>query len=124
SIYAFSTGDIFLGTGLAILYGLIVLQRQLIKPKVLSSSLGISPLMTLLTMYAGFKLLGFVGIILGPLLFILLKTFHETGILRDIWRFILGTRGKIERKSEEHTSELQSRFDLVCRLLLEKKKKK
>src|SRR5699024_11684528 len=26
-------------------------------------------------------------------------------------------------RSEEHTSELQSRFDLVCRLLLEKKKK-
>src|SRR5207249_7532588 len=29
-----------------------------------------------------------------------------------------------KRRSEEHTSELQSRFDLVCRLLLEKKKKK
>src|SRR5699024_11909401 len=28
-----------------------------------------------------------------------------------------------DRRSEEHTSELQSRFDLVCRLLLEKKKK-
>src|SRR5207249_10327598 len=28
------------------------------------------------------------------------------------------------RRSEEHTSELQSRFDLVCRLLLEKKKQK
>src|SRR5699024_12146232 len=27
-----------------------------------------------------------------------------------------------EHRSEEHTSELQSRFDLVCRLLLEKKK--
>src|SRR5437868_15388780 len=33
-----------------------------------------------------------------------------------------GERGG--RRSEEHTSELQSRFDLVCRLLLEKKKKK
>src|SRR5438067_7333666 len=29
-----------------------------------------------------------------------------------------------QARSEEHTSELQSRFDLVCRLLLEKKKKK
>src|SRR5699024_12243495 len=28
----------------------------------------------------------------------------------------------IAHRSEEHTSELQSRFDLVCRLLLEKKK--
>src|SRR5437868_9480796 len=30
----------------------------------------------------------------------------------------------IGARSEEHTSELQSRFDLVCRLLLEKKKSK
>src|SRR5207249_7377010 len=29
--------------------------------------------------------------------------------------------GDVQRRSEEHTSELQSRFDLVCRLLLEKK---
>src|SRR2546421_2857921 len=29
---------------------------------------------------------------------------------------------KLRRRSEEHTSELQSRSDLVCRLLLEKKK--
>src|SRR5438105_15468977 len=29
-----------------------------------------------------------------------------------------------DERSEEHTSELQSRVDLVCRLLLEKKKKK
>src|SRR2546422_7180034 len=32
--------------------------------------------------------------------------------------------GEHERRSEEHTSELQSRLHLVCRLLLEKKKKK
>src|SRR5438105_6164664 len=32
-------------------------------------------------------------------------------------------RVRIGRRSEEHTSELQSRVDLVCRLLLEKKKK-
>src|SRR5689334_24060540 len=32
--------------------------------------------------------------------------------------------GGILRRSEEHTSELQSQFHLVCRLLLEKKKKK
>src|SRR5437868_11370886 len=36
----------------------------------------------------------------------------------------LGDRTALVGRSEEHTSELQSRFDLVCRLLLEKKKKK
>src|SRR5207249_5555707 len=36
----------------------------------------------------------------------------------------VGARNVMQRtRSEEHTSELQSRFDLVCRLLLEKKKK-
>src|SRR5438067_13730554 len=37
-------------------------------------------------------------------------------------RHRLPVRGCEARRSEEHTSELQSRFDLVCRLLLEKKK--
>src|SRR5699024_6260346 len=32
--------------------------------------------------------------------------------------------GRADGRSEEHTSELQSRFDLVCRLLLEKKKER
>src|SRR2546429_2518725 len=38
--------------------------------------------------------------------------------VQDILKFLLSIR------SEEHTSELQSRLHLVCRLLLEKKKKK
>src|SRR2546422_4638629 len=38
------------------------------------------------------------------------------------WRPNLGCRRDV--RSEEHTSELQSRLHLVCRLLLEKKKKK
>src|SRR5690349_25131862 len=33
-----------------------------------------------------------------------------------------GTQEEASKRSEEHTSELQSRRDLVCRLLLEKKK--
>src|SRR2546429_4790278 len=36
----------------------------------------------------------------------------------------VGEGGKLYHRSEEHTSELQSRLHLVCRLLLEKKKKK
>src|SRR5688572_33036713 len=38
----------------------------------------------------------------------------------DLWRQPLGAGS---RRSEEHTSELQSQSNLVCRLLLEKKKK-
>src|SRR2546427_7812103 len=45
---------------------------------------------------------------------------HElTAILREVTRHV-----KTPLRSEEHTSELQSQSNLVCRLLLEKKKKK
>src|SRR5687768_18296997 len=39
-------------------------------------------------------------------------------------RFSFANRGKRRLRSEEHTSELQSRLHLVCRLLLEKKKRR
>src|SRR2546421_7845823 len=48
-----------------------------------------------------------------------LKVLKEAGLVTDRPE---GTR-RVYR-SEEHTSELQSRSDIVCRLLLEKKKKK
>src|SRR5207249_10811081 len=53
--------------------------------------------------------------------------------IRDLNQTVLELKEQLRRgttpqleglRSEEHTSELQSRFDLVCRLLLEKKKKK
>src|SRR5438034_3652345 len=37
---------------------------------------------------------------------------------------LVADRGEMQHRSEEHTSELQSHSDLVCRLLLEKKKAK
>src|SRR5699024_11759879 len=40
----------------------------------------------------------------------------------DINTSLINLSRRVYRRSEEHTSELQSRFDLVCRLLLEKKK--
>src|SRR5438105_14985554 len=42
-------------------------------------------------------------------------------LLIDDMQFLTGRR-ETQTRSEEHTSELQSRVDLVCRLLLEKKK--
>src|SRR2546422_1549979 len=56
-------------------------------------------------------------------------TVRFTGRIRSIGNFMMfGVRNSCEarrrqQRSEEHTSELQSRLHLVCRLLLEKKKK-
>src|SRR5256885_9105157 len=66
-----------------------------------------------------------------------LRNLHATALMRDYrgqgmaFEFVdmnLDERGKFRRlladRSEEHTSELQSPCNLVCRLLLEKKKSK
>src|SRR5690349_23390564 len=47
---------------------------------------------------------------------------HQSGDADDLDRDRQGRRDEAGDRSEEHTSELQSRRDLVCRLLLEKKK--
>src|SRR5207249_9940003 len=56
---------------------------------------------------------------------------RELAARRQAWDHTRSSRMQVQRvppsgtrnRSEEHTSELQSRFDLVCRLLLEKKKR-
>src|SRR5687768_18205068 len=54
--------------------------------------------------------------------------FPYTTLFRSLWTlnctdgFTTGRCATPPRRSEEHTSELQSRLHLVCRLLLEKKK--
>src|SRR5699024_11899034 len=70
-----------------------------------------------------------------------IMSFHSYGIFKQVNSFVANNPSKktptgypVENltpwdkawkyRSEEHTSELQSRFDLVCRLLLEKKKTK
>src|SRR5438477_2319746 len=46
-----------------------------------------------------------------------------SGLSRRIARWVrIASSSGIEKRSEEHTSELQSHVNLVCRLLLEKKK--
>src|SRR5438874_3901571 len=47
---------------------------------------------------------------------------HERPVLDAVDARLDGGADALEHRSEEHTSELQSRRDLVCRLLLEKKK--
>src|SRR5438067_9994901 len=61
-------------------------------------------------------------------LFMELSALYERPVARNLGLSLylapVGEPARGRARSEEHTSELQSRFDVVCRLLLEKKKKK
>ena len=60
------SGNYYHGIGLLIIYACVTIIRQISEPKIVGGSLGIHPLLTLISMYAGFKLFGIFGMILGP----------------------------------------------------------
>lgn len=59
------TADYSVAIGLALLYVLTQVVRQVIQPKIVGDSMGLSPLLTLLFLYLGFKLKGLGGMILA-----------------------------------------------------------
>lgn len=73
-------GDITLGVSLIVLLTVMGLVRQFFEPKVISGHIGIHPIFTLIAMYTGFKLLGIIGLLVGPIALIILKNVYGTMI--------------------------------------------
>ncbi|MCI1693521.1 sporulation integral membrane protein YtvI [Aneurinibacillus aneurinilyticus] len=89
--YAFFDGDIRLAVGLGILYAIVIVQRQVMEPKIVADNVGLDPLLTLIALFVGLKLFGFLGLILGPVLLVVINALQGAGVFRDIWLFIKGT---------------------------------
>lgn len=66
-------GDYRSALGLVILWGAVTLVRQLVEPHIVSRSIGQHPLVTLVTLYVGFRLFGLVGMLVLPFLVMLLQ---------------------------------------------------
>ena len=91
-IYALMTGNFSLALGLTILYTVVIVQRQVMEPKILSSSIGLDPLITLIAIFVGFKIIGFIGLIIGPIVLVVIRTLYKLRILHDVWDFIMGRK--------------------------------
>jgi sporulation integral membrane protein YtvI len=89
-IYSFFSENMSLGIGLSVLYLIVIVSRQVMEPKILSSSIGLDPLATLVALFVGFKIFGFLGLIIGPVALVIIKTLHHANVFRDIWGFIVG----------------------------------
>src|SRR5690625_8011015 len=83
-LYLFFTGDISMGIGLAVVYGVTVAVRQMLEPKILSSSMNLNALAVLISLFAGLKLFGVVGVFLGPLILVIFVIFIDLGVVRDL----------------------------------------
>ena len=81
ALWSLFTGDVGLGIGLLVVYAIISVIRQVIEPKLVASQLGLPPFVTIMAMYIGSQLFGFVGLFLLPITVMLLKVLNDEGVI-------------------------------------------
>ncbi len=81
AIYSLFTGNIGLGIGLIILYGVITVLRQIIEPKLVANQVGLPSIVTIMAMFLGAQIFGAFGILLLPLTVIIVKLMYDEGVI-------------------------------------------
>ena len=82
------TGDINLGVAIIILLILISITKQLLQPKLVSKNIGVHPIFTLIAMYTGFKVIGLIGLLIGPIVLIIFKNIFANLIDKGVFKTI------------------------------------
>jgi predicted PurR-regulated permease PerM len=80
-IVAMLMGDPMQGIGMFVLWGVIVVVRQVVEPKIVGSQIGLHPLITIAALFLGLKLMGGLGLIVAPLYIIVCKKLNEEGVI-------------------------------------------
>lgn len=81
-------GDIRLGIAIIVLFAIMSTIRQFLEPRLVSKHIGTHPIFTLIAMYTGFKFIGIMGLLLGPIILIIIKnvfaTLIDDGIVKTL----------------------------------------
>ena len=84
AVFSALDGDITLAIALIVLWIIMSIARQLLEPKIVSGKIGIHPIFTLIAMYTGFKVIGIMGMLVGPIVLIVLKSIFANRIEQGI----------------------------------------
>lgn len=88
AIILFIKGSNSLALSILGLYIFILVVKQIIEPKLVSNNIGIHPIFTLLAMYTSFKIIGVIGLLVGPIILIIIKNIFsevlDKGIINSI----------------------------------------
>lgn len=81
-------GNIKLAIGILVILVVISIVRQFLEPKIVSKQIGIHPIFTLIAMYTGFKIIGVLGLLIGPIALIVIKNVYGTLIDKGVVKTI------------------------------------
>ena len=97
----FILGNYQTAVGLLVLYGSITLFRQIAEPRIVGANTGLSPLLSLISIFLGLRLMGVAGIVIFPIIVITITSLNKKGFIRIYKNFpekkedkILKTRTK------------------------------
>ncbi|WP_341479551.1 sporulation integral membrane protein YtvI [Clostridium cadaveris] len=72
-------GNVYLALGLATLYMLITVVRNILEPKIVGAQVGMHPIVMLICMFVGVKVFGFIGLFILPAIAIIIKNLNDSG---------------------------------------------
>lgn len=81
AIYQLIVGHYSLTFGLLGVYGVIFVTRQVMEPRILASQIGVYALITIMSVYIGYKSIGVLGMILGPAIVVIIQMLQNVGAL-------------------------------------------
>lgn len=102
------SGNYLNAIGIMIIYVVCQVVRQILQPKMVGDSIGMSPLTTLVLMYVGYKLKGVLGMILGLPVGMILITFYQAGLfngLIDTVKMLIGDLNRFRKIEKKEMSD-------------------
>lgn len=82
SALCFVLGNYQTAVGLLVLYGSITLFRQIAEPRIVGANTGLSPLLSLVSIFLGLRLMGFAGIVVFPIIIITVTSLNKRGYIK------------------------------------------
>lgn len=101
-------GDIQLGISILVLWIIMSIIRQILEPKIVSGKIGIHPIFTLIAMYTGFKVIGVMGMLIGPIVLIIINSIFVGTFGKYILdRFLNEQNGSVKNRSQMYHKKLK-----------------
>jgi len=95
AVYSIITGEYLKAVALVMAYLVTMIVRRLLEPKLVGDSIGMSPFLTLISMFIGYRLTGMIGLIIGIPVGMVLKEFYEKGLFNHTIEGIKILAGRI-----------------------------
>ena len=101
-------GNVMLGVKLLLLYAVITVVRNILEPKIVGESIGLHPVLLLISIYVGGTILGPMGIIIMPFTLIVIKKLNDAGHIHVFRSEYLADKDEAFRKAYRTTDIVSS----------------